>query len=176
MTSPTRTPADGPSVDLTGAATVGVPIADPRAEDEVVVAAFERYEAAQEAVDLLSDKGFPIASARVVGTGLRLSEQVLGRVTNQTAAKAGAYSGAGFGLLIGLILGVATSGAAWGIGVIACVAAGAGWGALTGYAAHRATGGRRDFASVRTLEAERYELLVASEYAVRARWMLSQGR
>jgi hypothetical protein len=172
MTSPTRSP----SVDLTGAATVGVPVTDPRNDDEVVVQSFDRYEGAQEAVDLLSDKGFPVASARVVGTGLRLSEQVLGRVTNQTAAKAGAMSGAGFGLLIGLILGVAASGGSWLIGILACVVAGSAWGSLTAWAAHRATGGRRDFASVRTLEAERYDLMVASDYAVRARWMLSQGR
>ena len=46
-----------------------------------VVASFERYEEAQRAVDYLSDEKFPVERVAIVGEGLRLVEQVTGRLT-----------------------------------------------------------------------------------------------
>jgi hypothetical protein len=51
---------------------------------------------------------------------------------------------------------------------------GAVWGTIFGFVAHRATGGQRDFTSVRGLVAGHYELVVVDEYAERARSLLAQ--
>ena len=61
---------------------------------------------AQRAVDYLSDNQFPVERTAIVGTDLRLVENVLGRLTTGRAALAGAASGAWFGLLFGLLIGI----------------------------------------------------------------------
>ena len=61
------------------------------------------------------------------------------------------------------------------LGLIA-LGAGALWGALWGAVGHAATRGRRDFASVKTMEAGRYEVLVRGELSARAHQVLAQGR
>ena len=50
------------------------------------VAVFDQYEGAQEAVDALSDNGFPMDRVAIVGSGLRYVEQVSRRVTVGRAA------------------------------------------------------------------------------------------
>ena len=57
------------------------------------VAHFGDYEAAQHAVDQLSDDGFPVEKLDIVGSNLRLVERVTGRLTKARAAGAGAISG-----------------------------------------------------------------------------------
>jgi hypothetical protein len=52
--------------------------------------------------------------------------------------------------------------------VLIAVIIGAIWGAAFGYAAHWSTRGRRDFSSVQTLEAQRYDVYVGSEHAAEA--------
>jgi len=47
------------------------------------------YDAAERAVDGLSDQGFPVEHVRIVGTGLRYVEQVSGRLTTGRAAVSG---------------------------------------------------------------------------------------
>lgn len=68
------------------------------------------YDEAQRLVDRLSDAGFPVEHVRLVGTDLRLVEQVTGRMTYGKAALYGAASGAWLGLLIGLLGHAATGG------------------------------------------------------------------
>jgi len=125
---------------------------------------FGSYEEAQQLVDRLSDTGFPVEQVRIVGTGLRSVEQVTGRLTNGRAAAGGALTGAGFGLLIGLLFAVFVIGPFWLGVVLSSVIFGALWGAVIGFVAHWATRGRRDFSSVRGLEAESYAVQVASGY------------
>ena len=67
------------------------------------VASFTTYEEAQEAVDRLSDSGFPVENIDIIGSDLRTVERVTGRLTKRNAAAAGAASGAWFGLFIGLL-------------------------------------------------------------------------
>src|SRR5918997_7179681 len=117
------------------------------------VASFATYAEAQRAVDLLSDAGFPVEVAEIVGYDLRLVERVLGRITTVRAAGAGAASGAWFGLFIGLLVGLFTTGPEWLGLVLGGVLIGAFWGAVFGFFAHWATRGMRDFASVRPLAA-----------------------
>ncbi len=141
-----------------------------------VLASFTKYEDAQSAVDLLSDEGFPVESVSIVGHDIRTVENVSGRLTSGKAAGRGAGGGAWFGLLLGLLFGIFAPSGAW-IGVLlVAVGLGALWGALWGFVGHKMLRGRRDFSSVRTMEAGRYEVLVRGELAARAHQTLAQGR
>lgn len=85
------------------------------------------YDEAQRLVDRLSDAGFPVEHVRLVGTDLRLVEQVTGRMTYGKAALYGAASGAWLGLLIGLLLGLFTV-VGWLSVILWAVLLGAVWG------------------------------------------------
>lgn len=133
------------------------------------------YDQAQRLVDQLSDAGFPVEHVRLVGTDLRLVEQVTGRMTYGKAALYGAASGAWLGLLIGLLLGLFTV-VGWLWVILWAVILGAVWGLIFGLLGHAATGGRRDFSSVQGLEASSYEILVEAEYVEAAKAKLDASR
>jgi len=137
------------------------------------VATYDSYEKAQRAVDHLSDNGFPVENAQIVGSDLHLVEQVTGRVTTASATLAGAGSGAWFGLFIGLLVGLFTTGPEWLGLVLGGLLIGAVWGAVFGFFAHYATRGARDFSSNRALVAERYDVVVSAD-AARARTLVEQ--
>jgi hypothetical protein len=139
------------------------------------VARFDDYPAAQAAVDRLSDDGFPVEHLSIVGSDLQLVEKVTGRLTKGRAALSGAASGAWFGLLLALLVGFFTTGNAWLAILLTGLVFGAGWGALFGFVAHSATGGRRDFSATRSLAAARYDLVASSGQADRARTMLAEA-
>jgi hypothetical protein len=139
----------------------------------VVVGSYADYALAQQAVDHLSDNKFPVERTAIIGTDLRLVENVLGRLTTARAAGAGLASGAWFGLLIGLLLGI-FSNSNWFAVIFVCLLIGAVWGAVFGAIAHAATGGRRDFASRSSLQAGQYAVVTDPEVADQARQMLIQ--
>jgi uncharacterized membrane protein len=140
-----------------------------------VVESYSTYEDAQRAVDRLSDASFPVENVEIVGRDLRLVERVTGRVTLGRATAAGAASGAWFGLFIGLLVGLFTTGPEWLGLVLGGLLIGAFWGAAFGFFAHWATRGKRDFASVRSLAADRYDLTVTDAQAERARQLLGNA-
>jgi hypothetical protein len=86
----------------------GPPMLNPISAAWNTVARFDEYEAAQRAVDRLSDDGFPVGKLDIVGSDLRLIERVTGRLTTARAAGAGAISGLWVGLLIGALLALFT--------------------------------------------------------------------
>ena len=135
------------------------------------LAVFDDYEAAQRAVDHLSDHDFPVDRVSIVGRDLRFVEQVTGRMTTASAAAMGALHGAVlgalFGLAFGLIFTFSPSPAVWLL-IIYGVVTGGLFGALFGALTHAMGGGQRDFASVRTMTADRYELVVDEDVAERA--------
>jgi len=140
--------------------------------DKEVVASYATYAEAQRAVDALSDAGFPVESVDIVGHDVRLVERVTGRLTNARAAGIGAASGAWFGLFIGLLVGLFTTGPEW-IGLMfGGLLIGAIWGAVFGFVAHWLTRGQRDFSSVSSLVAGRYDVTAARSEADRAREIL----
>ncbi len=139
----------------------------------VAVATYHDYPGAQRAVDYLSDNQFPVERTSIVGTDLRLVENVLGRLTTGRAALAGAASGAWFGLLLGLLLGI-FSDAGWISVILIAVAIGAVWGAIFGAIAHAATGGRRDFTSRSSLQASQYAVMVDADISEQARQLLTR--
>lgn len=130
-----------------------------------LLAEFPTYAGAEQLVDRLSDKGFPVEHCRIVGNGLRSVEYVTGRLTSAQAALAGASSGAWLGLLVGLLLGLFSSSSTWLALLVGSTVMGAFWMGAFGFVAHWATRGRRDFSSVRSLEAEKYAVYVNAEHA-----------
>jgi len=175
------TPSDNPKPATTGGVPpgpAGVPslpaqnVAAP-ATPGVVVGTFADYAAAQQAVDLLSDKKFPVERTAIIGTDLRLVENVLGRLTTARAAMAGAASGAWFGLFIGLLFGLFSNNSWFGV-ILVCLLIGAAWGAVFGAIAHAATGGRRDFASRSSIQAGQYAVVTDPDLADQARELLIQ--
>lgn len=152
--SAARTPSDAdlPAVDRT----------------RRTIASFERYEDAQAAVDLLSDRGFPVERLAIVGEGLRTIEQVTGRRGLGNAAGDGAMAGGLAGALLGFLFGLFSiaeplvSGlllALWGLLIGAAI------GALWGLLMHSLLGGRRDFSSVNAVRAQRYDVIADQEVA-----------
>ncbi|MEY9212234.1 hypothetical protein NI17_006610 [Thermobifida halotolerans] len=144
-----------------GAPTGGVPAQ----RGQRLVASFPTYVDAQRLVDEMSDQGFPVEHLRIIGDGVRTVEQVTGRMTKGRAALVGAGAGAWFGLFIGLLFGLFAVGPAWLWVLLVSVAVGALWGAIFGFVAHWATRGQRDFSSVHTLQAERYDVYVDASHA-----------
>ena len=139
------------------------------------VASYKTYDDAQRAVDHLSDSDFPVASTAIVGSDVRIVEQVTGRLTSGRAALAGAGTGALWGLFIGMLVGLFTTDSEW-LGLVSGgLIIGAVWGALFGVVFYWATEGRRDFTSDRRLVANRYDVMVTDEHAERARTLLAQS-
>ncbi len=138
-----------------------------------VVASYPTYEQAQRAVDHLSDSGFPVEQAAIVGRDLRLVEQVVGRLTKTRATLMGAGSGAWFGLFVGLLVTLFVVGPEWIAVTITAAVIGAVWGAIFGFVAHWATHGQRDFASTSAVVADRYDVTVTEAHSQRATQLLS---
>jgi hypothetical protein len=134
------------------------------------------YEAAERAVDWLSDHSFPVEHVSIVGTGLRYVEQIGGRLTTGRAALTGTAQGAMIGLFWGLIFGLLfTVDGAGFFGVLAySVAVGAVFGAVIRAVGHYASRGRRDFSSASQTRAERYEVQVDEDYAPDAARLLDR--
>ncbi|MEX3598504.1 general stress protein [Kocuria carniphila] len=138
------------------------------------IARFPDYAEAQAVVDQLSDKEFDVSTIKIVGEGLRSEEFVTGRMTKGRAALAGLGSGAWFGLFIGILFGLFAP----GFGLISIIlwsmVIGAIWGAIFGFVAHLATGGKRDFKSLKTMAAETYLVQVQASRANEAMSVLGR--
>ncbi|MEV6634491.1 general stress protein [Actinoplanes sp. NPDC051470] len=169
------TPPDG-TIPPGPAGTPVVPAQNPGAAEigpTVAVATYPDYASAQRAVDYLSDNKFPVQRVAIVGTDLRIVENVLGRVTVGRAALAGFASGAWFGLFIGLLFGI-FSDSNWVAVILAGLIIGGIWGAIFGALAHAMTGGRRDFSSRSSLTASQYAVTADAEVADEARAQLTR--
>lgn len=137
------------------------------------IAEFDTYEEAQALVDRLADARFAVEHVRIVGTGITTVEQVLGRMSYGRAALSGALGGAWFGLFIGLLFGLIIADSwSW---VLWSVLMGAAFGIIAGVVQHAMTGGKRDFASVRGIQAARYGVQVTSEHAAEAVRLMGQA-
>ena len=146
-----------------------------------VIGSYDTYAEAQRAVDFLSDKQFPVQHVSIVGSDLRMVENVLGRLTRGRAAMAGAASGAWFGLFVGVLLSLfADEGTNAIVLILSAVVYGAVFGAIFGFAGHALTGGKRDFTSRSKIVASAYEVRCVWAEADRARDILagltSEGR
>ena len=139
------------------------------------IARYESYDEAERAVDALSDLKFPVARVAIVGIGLRSVEQVVGRVTTWRAALIGTGQAALTGLFVGLLFSLFFPGPAFFAVLAYSVLVTALFGGVFGAIAHALQGGRRDFASVGGVYADRVELQVDAEVADEARRLLDQA-
>jgi hypothetical protein len=137
------------------------------------LAVYDDYAQAQKTVDFLSDEEFPVENCMIVGTDLKRIERITGRLTSGRVAAGAAASGAWFGLFIGVIFTLFTDENALTT-ILSTVLFGAAffviW-ALLGYAMTR---GQRDFQSVTSVVATRYEVLVEHKVAAQARELLTK--
>ena len=151
----------------------GAPLTEIRTDGRL--ASFSDYSAAEQAVDLLVGRGFPVEQIRISGEDLRLVEDVTGPLTYGLAALRGLLAGVCFGVFVGLLFGVlsltdplvsAVTLAAWGalVGGIA--------GVLVSTLGRWLEEGRRDFMSHTRVEAARYTLLCDGDHADEARRIL----
>lgn len=140
-------------------------------KNPVPLATYQRYTDAQRAVDYLSDEQFPVENCMIVGTDLRQLERVTGRMTQQKAALGGLLSGAWFGLFIGLIMSMFDGQTTRT--VITTMLFGALFGLVWALITYAMTRGQRDFTSVTSVVATRYEVLVEHGLLMRAREVLS---
>ena len=150
-------------------------VTTPGAGAKTTVATYGSYREAERAVDFLSDKGFAVERVAIVGTGLKTVEQVAGRLTTGRAALAGAGQGAMIGVFFALLIGIFFDVTGGFLGLLLYgLVAGALFGATFAAIAQAATGGRRDFASVTAMTAERYELQVDHEASAQAKQLLAE--
>ena len=141
----------------------------------VQVGSFDSYEAAQAAVDHLSDEKFPVENVTIIGTDLRMIEKVTGRLTTGRAVAAGAAGGAWWGLFVGLLLGIFSSdGGQWIGSVLTGLVIGLAFGAAFGWMGYAATRGRRDFTSTSKIVASRYDVMCNPPQAEDARALLAR--
>ena len=138
-----------------------------------VVGSYDTYLEAQRAVDFLSDEQFPVQHVSIVGSDLRMVENVLGRLTRGRAAMAGAASGVWFGLFVGVLLSIFADGNAVGI-ILSALVYGALMGAVFGFVGHALSGGKRDFTSRSKIVASSYEIRCTWAEADRAREVLAR--
>lgn len=135
--------------------------------------AFATYADAQRVVDTLADSDFEVETTQIVGSNLRIVEQITGRQTWPRAILAGMAQGVWFGLFIGLLLSIVST-----TSFIGAVAWGVSWGIIFWgvFAAvdYGRTRGRRDFTSLTVTVPTTYEVLVATDHADRARTALAR--
>ena len=140
-----------------------------------VVGTYDTYVEAQRAVDFLSDEQFPVQHVSIVGSDLKMVENVLGRLTRGRAAMAGAPSGAWFGLFVGVLLSLFASKNTNGFGlVVAALLYGAVFGAIFGFVGHALSGGKRDFTSRSKIVASSYDVHCTWAEADKAREVLAR--
>jgi hypothetical protein len=138
------------------------------------IGTYPSYLKAQEAVDYLSDHEFPVENVSIIGSDLRLVEQVTGRLTRGRVIQAAAASGSLWGLFMGSLLLLFGGNNVSILVPIATTIVGAAFGAVSGMLAYAATGGKRDFTSNTGVVATSYELLCEPKVVEDARNLLGR--
>ncbi len=143
------------------------------AGSQVSLGNYATYREAQEVVDRLADRDFEVETTQIIGSNLRMVEQVTGRQTWPRAILGGMAQGVWFGLFIGLLLSILSTTSflgsiVWGIGWGVLF-----WGAFAAFDFGRMRG-RRDFTSLSTTQPTSYEVLVQTGFADRARTTLAE--
>ena len=122
------------------------------------VGSFDSYADAQEAVDNLSDREFPVDKLVIVGVDLMEVESVTGRLTWGRVLAGGAASGAWMGIFFGLLFGLFTPNAFF-LPILAGIVVGAIFGMVLAAVPYAMSQGARDFTSQTQIVAGRYDIL-----------------
>ncbi|MGI5951053.1 MAG: general stress protein [Brooklawnia sp.] len=141
----------------------------------ISVAIYDEYPDAAHAVDYLSDRAFPVETLAIVGTDLKSIEKVTGQMTWGKILLAGFMQGAMWAGMFAIFWWLTMP----QLGLLTILALAFGGFGLVGMAIaamqYRMRGGDRDYTSTTTIIATHYEVLAESEYADRARHLLSGG-
>ncbi|GEB14757.1 general stress protein [Pimelobacter simplex] len=137
------------------------------------LAVYDDYATAQRTVDFLSDEDFPVQNCMIVGTDLKQVERITGRLTYGRVAAGGAMSGLWFGLFVGILLSFFGTGSTLAI-ILSTALMGVAFGLVFALAGYALTRGQRDFSSVSSVVATRYEVLVEHKVAGQARELLAK--
>jgi hypothetical protein len=144
------------------------------ASKQVSLGSYPNYVQAQSVVEALAEGHFEVEQTQIIGSDLRMVEQVTARLTWPRVLISGVVGGAWFGIFVGLLLNILTTaslGRAMSLGLT--------WGVLFGgvFAAvgYGLTAGRRDFASRSAIVPGRFEVLVSADHAEHARTVLADS-
>jgi hypothetical protein len=140
-----------------------------------VLATYDTYAQAQEAVDVLAKADFPVKQLSIVGNDLKTVERVTGKLTWGRVALAGAASGAWLGIFFGLLFFIFSPTGAGLPFVLAAVLMGAGFGMLFGVVSYTLNRRRRDFTSTMQVMASSYQIIVEAALVNKARNLLTGG-
>ncbi len=176
---PVNSPSDARPLVIDAAANDGSATFGDGALPRRTVASYRTYEQAQWAVDHLADRKFPVDRVAIIAEDIRFVEQVTGRRGYGQAAVSSALSTAVAGALFGFIFGPLTLVTPLVSGLILAgygFVFGAVVGALLGRLFHAGSGGRRDFTSASSLQADRYDVLVDQAVADEAARILAGMR
>jgi hypothetical protein len=143
----------------------------PSVQEPTSLGSYASYAEAQRVVDQLADLSFEVEQTQIIGSNLRMVEQVTGRLTWPRVLLSGAAGGAWFGLFVGLLFSILSSAR-----LLSALTWGLSWGMIFGVV-FAATGyglasGRRDFSSSSVTVPSHYEVLVTATYGDRARALL----
>ena len=151
-----------------------MPITNPlKLEFPQSLAVYDEYAQAQKAVDFLSDNKFPVEQCMIVGTDLKRVERITGRLTTGRVALGGLISGVWLGLFVGLVFALFTDEKVLGV-VLSTVVIGALFGVIWALVGYALTRGQRDFSSVTSVVATKYEVLVEHKSVAQARELLAK--
>ena len=167
---------DLPATDLQATPTTASTAGGSR-DGRTVLRECSSYAEAQKVVDALSDDGFAVENLTIVGEGLNSVEQVVGRLNWGKVLLQGVLGGGVNGVIIALLLSFFVRIDAPGL--FGLLAYGFVIGAIIGLifrsVAYAASGGKRDFQSVGSVQASRYVVLVTDEHAADATTRLSKA-
>lgn len=145
--------------------------------NRVQVASYTQYLEAQRAVDYLSDQKFAVERTSIVGEGLKIVEQVTGRLDWTRALSLGMTQGAFTGIFIGLVLnflGFGGENRSFLALMLDGLLLGILFGAVFSLLTYALSGGRRDFTSVGGMRADHYNVMVDPELAEQATELLTR--
>lgn len=138
-----------------------------------VLATFETYDEAQQAVDKLAVADFPVNQVSIVGNDLKSVERVTGKLTYGRVALAGAASGAWMGIFFGVLFFIIAPSSSSLPFVAAALLIGAGFGMFFGLVSYALNRRRRDFTSTMQVIASNYQVIVDPSLVIRARSLLA---
>ena len=136
------------------------------------------YGEAVAAVDTLADARFPVQHVAIVGRGVRTVEDVTGRYGPGRAVASAGFAGGLIGLFFGLLFdwwGALTPEVSWGWLALYGLAYGA-FAGLVVALLFQGVRGRRDFSSVRTLDADHYDVMLTGAERAQALRILHDAR
>jgi len=133
-----------------------------------VLATFETYNEAQQAVEKLAVSDFPVKKLSIVGNDLKSVERVTGKLTYGRVALAGAASGAWMGVFFGVLFFIFSPTGSSLPFVAAALLLGAGFGMLFGLVSFALNRRRRDFTSTMQVIASSYQIIVEPSLVHRA--------